>query len=164
MAKQILVPLKRDERVEDVIPYIERIVQPGMKVKFLLRYPLDGFDLALRASRAAGETGVGDLTEIRKIAAAYTWENQQRAAAVKVFPACAPLQKKGAEVCVDVYTGSLRRIVRSHVSSGDVHLVVTWAGIGPGIMSFLRGAASKFGLAKRTAYSPMRLVYPSTVL
>ncbi len=39
MARQILVPVKRSE----VIPYIERIAAPGMKVVFLLRYPVDGF-------------------------------------------------------------------------------------------------------------------------
>lgn len=85
MAKQILVPLKKEDGMEEVIPYIERIVQPGMRVVFLVRYPLDGFDLALRASRATAETGVGDPAEVRKIAATYTWEGQQRAAAARAL-------------------------------------------------------------------------------
>lgn len=39
MAGQLIVPLKRHEHVADVVPYLEKIGQPGMKVVFLLPLP-----------------------------------------------------------------------------------------------------------------------------
>jgi hypothetical protein len=36
MAKEILVPIKGKEGIEDIIPYIERVVQPGTKVIFVI--------------------------------------------------------------------------------------------------------------------------------
>jgi hypothetical protein len=35
MAEQILVPLKRNDRVEEMIPYIEKVTRLGMGVVFL---------------------------------------------------------------------------------------------------------------------------------
>jgi hypothetical protein len=161
MGKQILVPLKKEDRMEDVLPYINEIVQPGTKVQFLIRYDAD-FETALRASRAVCEAEVRDPAAFSRIAAMYSWEGQRLAAAAKVLPACKSLREKGAEVAVDVYTGSLRRMVRSYVATGDVHLVVTKSGIGSAIGNLLSGAASVFGL-RLSGYRPVRLVHPSTV-
>ena len=36
MAEQVLVPLKRNDRVEEIIPYVEKVTRPGMEVGFLL--------------------------------------------------------------------------------------------------------------------------------
>src|SRR5215475_8304661 len=41
MAAQILVALERDDRVEEIIPYIEQITQPGIEVVFLTPYHID---------------------------------------------------------------------------------------------------------------------------
>ena len=38
MAPQILVALKSEDRLSQMIPYIEKIAQPGMKVVFLIRF------------------------------------------------------------------------------------------------------------------------------
>ena len=162
MGKQILVPLKKEDRMEDVVPYMEELVQPGMKVQFLIRYDA-GFDMALRASRAARESGVRDPAAFRKIAAMYSWEGQQRSAAAKVLPACESLREKGAEIFVDVYAGSLRRMVRSYTATGDVHLVVTKSGIGSAIGDLLSGAASVFGVRQAGYHRPVYLVHPSAV-
>ena len=161
MGKQILVTLKKEDRMEDVLPYIHEIIQPGTKVQFLVRNDA-GFDMALRASRATREAEVRDPAAFRKITAMYSWEGQQKSAAAKVLPACESLRAKGAEVAVDVYTGSLRRMVRSYTATGDVHLVMTKSGIGSAIGNLLSGAASVFGL--RTGfYRPVCLAHPSTV-
>jgi len=42
MSKKILVPLGQYNRTEEMIPYIEKVARPGMKVVFLMRYPVDG--------------------------------------------------------------------------------------------------------------------------
>ena len=154
MAKQILVPISRNDRVKEMIPYVERVTNPGMKVVFLVRYPVDGFDEYIRAGRATGETGTPNLEEIKKIAARYTWESQQQLARQKVFPACDTLQKKGAEVTVDVYTGSLRKAVKSYALSGEVHLIMTHAGFWQIISRSLKNLVSVLRSSKRPSFSP----------
>ena len=59
MAKQILVPLTKGDRVEEIISYVEKVAQPGMKVVFLLRYPGEdlGTMLPLCAKMEGGMTG-----------------------------------------------------------------------------------------------------------
>ena len=48
MNKKILVPLGQYDRSEEMIPYIENVARPGMKVVFLMRYRLDGIRLHKR--------------------------------------------------------------------------------------------------------------------
>ncbi len=154
MAKQILVPISRNDRVKEMIPYVERVTNPGMKVVFLVRYPVDGFDEYIRAGRATGETGTPNPEEIKKIAARYTWESQQQQARQRVFPACHALQRKGAEVTVEVYAGSLRKAVKSYALTGDVHLMMANAGIGRVISRSLKNLVSALRLSKRPSFAP----------
>ncbi len=154
MAKQILVPLKRDDQVEAIIPNIERIAQPGMRVVFLLRYPLDGFQAHIRAGRATGETGIPKPAVVRTIVESYSLESQQRLARQRVFPACDALQKKGAEVAVDVYTGNLGDAVKSYTAKGDVHLILQRAGIGHLISRFINDMISVLRSEERPSSSP----------
>ena len=51
-------------------------------------------------------------------------EEQRLSAEHKVFLALEALLKRGIEITVDVYTGSLRRAVKSYTCKGDVHLIV----------------------------------------
>jgi len=154
MAKQILVPISRNDRVKEMIPYVERVALPGMKVVFLVRYPVDGFDEYIRAGRATGEIGIPKPEKVRNIAARYTWESQQQQARQKVFPACAALQQKGAEVTVEVYTGSLRKAVKSYALTGDVHLIMAHAGIGRVISRSLKNLFSILRSSRRPSFSP----------
>jgi len=164
MAKQILVPITRNDRVKGIIHCVERIAQPGMKVVFLLQFPLDGFDGHLRAARVTEETAIYNPTEVRKIAEGYTWESQQRLAQQKVLPTCETLQKKGAEVAVDVYTGSLGKAVRSYELKGDIHLIMQRAGIGHIISRFLNSTISALRSSKRPSPSPVFLTHPCNLL
>ena len=154
MVKQILVPLSRNDRVKEMIPYVERAAIPGMKVVFLLRYPVDGFDEYIRAGRATDETVTPNPETIKNIAVRYSWESQQQQARQRVFPACHALQKKGAEVTVDVYTGSLRKAVRRYALNGEIHLILAHAGIGRVISRSLKNLFSILRSSKRPSFSP----------
>jgi len=43
MSKKILVPLKKHDRIEEIVPYLEEVTQPGTNVVFLIHYPVNGF-------------------------------------------------------------------------------------------------------------------------
>ncbi len=154
MVKQILIPISRNDRVKEMIPYVERVAHPGMKVVFLLRYPVDGFDEYIRAGMATGETGIPNPEKVRKIGERYSMDSQQQMARQKVFPACHALQKKGAEVTVDVYTGSLRRAVKDYARRGGVHMILQRAGIGHLVSRTFNDMISVIRSVKRPSFSP----------
>lgn len=158
MNKEILVAMKSQDRIEDIIPCLEKVAQPGTKVTFLLRYPVDGF---AQANEVSGRAAA--LAEARRLAKHYSWEENQKRAERKVLPALEALQRKGGEVTVDLYAGSLRKAIKSHAVKGDVHSIMTRAGIGHWITSFFNGTNSVLRLFKRPSFSPVLLIQPRGV-
>ena len=163
MAKQILVSLRRDDRVEEIIPYVEKVAQPGMKVIFLMRYSGEDFGtmLPLWAKMEGGVTG--SLAATRQLADIYSWKGNVQRAKQKVSPASEVLKRKGVDVDVAVYAGSLRKAVRGYTVNGDVDLIVTPAGMGTRIARFLSGTISLMQAFKRANFSPAVLIHPTTL-
>ena len=154
MRKKILVPLAQNERAEEMIPYIERVARPGMNVVFLVRYPADGFIWTKE------EYGMRAALQAKELVNYYSWENNLENANRMVSPVCEALRAKGVEATVDVYAGSLKKAVRSHTASGDVHLIMQRAGIGQRIAGFLDGSSSLFELFKQPTVSTVLLTHP----
>jgi hypothetical protein len=154
MNKKILVPLGQNDRAEEIIPYVEKVARPGMEVVFLVRYPVDGFIWAKE------EFGMKAALEAKKLVHYYSWEENLHRAAEKLSSACAVLRPKGIEVAVDLYAGNMRSAVRDYTAKGDIHLIVTRAGIGQRIAGFLNGSNSLFDLFRRPAVSPVLLIHP----
>lgn len=149
MNKKILVPLAQNDRAEDMIPYFEKVARPGMKVLFLVRYPVDGFIWAKE------EYGMRAALKARELVNYYSWEGNLEKAKRQVASACEALLAKGIDAAVDIYAGSLKKAVRGHARNGDVHLIITKAGMGNWITTLLDGAVSIFRLFKRPTFSPV---------
>ncbi|HSE91597.1 MAG TPA: hypothetical protein VLJ79_35700 [Candidatus Binatia bacterium] len=158
MNKKILVPLGQYDRSEEMIPYIENVARPRMQVVFLVRYPVDGFIWAKE------EYGVRAALEAKKLVNYYSWEGNLENAQKQVAPACEALRAKGIEAAVDVYAGSLKKAVRSHMLNGDVHLIMTRAGIGDWLAKLFDGTTSVFKWFKRPSFSPVLLINPRTLV
>jgi hypothetical protein len=154
MNKKILVPLGQYDRSDEMIPYVENVARAGMKVVFLVRYPVDGFIWAKE------EYGMKAALEARKLVTHYSWEENLGRAEKEVAPACESLRAKGIEATVDLYAGSLKKAVRSHTSNGDVHLIMTCAAMDNWIGRLLDGAMSIFRSFKRPSFSPVLLINP----
>ena len=154
MSKKILVPLAQNDRAEEMIPYVERVARPGMSVVFLVRYPAAGFIWTKE------EYGMRAALQARELVNYYSWENNLENANRMVSPVCEALRAKGVEATVYVYAGSLKKAVRSHTASGDVHLIMQRAGIGQRIAGFLDGSSSLFELFKRPTVSTVLLTHP----
>jgi hypothetical protein len=116
-----------------MIPYIENVARPAMKVVFLTRYPMDGFIWGKE------KYGMRAALEAEKLAKYYSWEGNVEKAKQQVTPACEALRAKGIEADIDVYAGSLKKAVRSHTLNGDVHLIMTRAGIGDPVRRYSSG-------------------------
>ena len=68
MNKKILVPLGQYDRSDEMVPYIENVARPGMKVVFLVRYLVDGVDWRKE------EYGMRAALGARKLVNYYSWE------------------------------------------------------------------------------------------
>jgi hypothetical protein len=154
MNKEVLVRMKRNDRVEDFIPYVENVARPGMKVVFMIPYPVDG----LRCSTE--ELGHKAIVEGKSLANYYTWDANLRTAKDRISTAFKVLPTKGIEVGVDLYAGSMRSVIRNHAAKGNVHLIVTRAGIADWIARLFDGAISVFKWFKRSSFSPVLLINP----
>lgn len=176
MAEQILVLLKRNDRVEEIIPYVEKVTQPGMRVVFLVPNPVDRLNwwrdrrIFMEAERW--------IRLAEGLPAMYPWENR-RCLGEKSFSQCAstlgrtagacvkrgssrsakPL-RKGLEVSAVLYTGSLRKALSNYALNRDVRLILVRGGIGLWITRFMLGMIPIFGLFKRIESAPMILLRP----
>jgi hypothetical protein len=165
MGSQILVALKSEDRLGQMIPYIEEIAQPGMKVVFLI-----GFRPQAATSRALRYNSLGfncfeDLRSAGELAGSpnenvdEAMEQPSLSAEHKVFLALERLHKRGVEVAVDVYLGSLKRVMKNYLREGNVHFIMKRAGTGSAVMQFVRRAFPIFGSFNRRTFSPVLLLH-----
>jgi hypothetical protein len=154
MDKKILVPVGRDERGEEMIPYVEKVGQPGMKVLFLVRYLVDG----IRWQKE--KYGMSAALEAREMAHQYTWEANLVKARQKLAPACEALRAKGIEADVELYAGSVKKAIRSLTVGGDVQLILTCGGVWQRLVGFLSGNNSLSDLWRRPGPTPVLLIKP----
>ena len=157
MKKLILVPLKRNDRAEDLLPYVEEVARPGMKAVFMVPYPVDGF----RWSHE--EIGRKAIEEGKRLANYYTWDTNLRKASELIASVVEALSAKDIEVAVDLYAGSMRRAVRDYAVKGDVHLIVTRASVGNWLERLLDAVASAFRSLMRPSFAPVMLINPRTL-
>jgi hypothetical protein len=158
MNKKILVPLGQYDRSEEMIPYIEKVARPGMKVVFLMRYPVDG----LRWQKE--EYGMKAALEAKGLVNYYSWEGNLEKAQKQAAPACENLRAKGIEAAVEVYAGSLKKAVRSHTANGDVNLIMTRVAVDNWIGRLFDGTMSVFRSFKRPSISPVMLINPRAIV
>ena len=110
MTGQILVPLRRGDRIEDAIPYLEQIACPGCRVILLIHYSVEGLDWFQSKSTTP------------------VIEEQKPVGERQTFLALEPLRERGVTVALDIYAGPLRKVVKQYTLRGDIDLVMIVAG------------------------------------
>ena len=161
MAEKILVPLKRHDRVEEVIPYIERVTRPGVSVVFLLHHPVNGLKW-LQAYCGIMQCGLDNALMLRKMVESYSVKTRRQLAQQKVFQTCQALHRLGVKTAVEVYSGNLTKNLKSYLSEGDADVILMRSGMGQGIRRFLRWTLSVCGLFRPRASQSVLLLYPRT--
>ena len=164
MAPQILVALRSEDRLSEMVPHIEEIAQPGMKVVFLIGFR----PLAASKTPRYSSLGLRSLEDPRfdgdvekpmfageNISGTPLMEEQRLATEHKVFLALEALHKKGVEILVDVYAGSLKRVVKNYTRKGNVHFIVKRLGKVSAMMQFVRRAFPIFSEFKQRTFSPI---------
>jgi hypothetical protein len=90
----------------------------------------------------------------------HLMENQRLAAEHKVFLALEALLKRRVELTVDLYKGSLGRVVKNYTRKGDVHLIMMRARRTL-MTEFCHKVLSVFGLAKHPTFFPILVSHPA---
>jgi hypothetical protein len=167
MGPQILVALKSEDRLSQMIPHVEKIAQPGMKVVFLIRFSpqaapkMPHKSLGLRCledPRSEWELEKPRFTG-ENIRETQSMEEQRLSAEHKVFLALEALLKRGIEITVDIYTGSLKKVMKNYTRKGNVHFLVRRLGKIPAMMQFVRRAFPIFGSLNGRTFSPVLLLH-----
>lgn len=160
MTRQMLVLLRRSDRIEQLLPYIEQLARPGLKVVFLVHYRLARCKeltdelLAIHADiQPEFLPGRSREDNVKK---------RIRLAEKQLCIAREVLNKRGIEVAVSVYAGSLLRLMREYTKKEDIYLVIMRQGGGSRITLALRQIAALFRLFKPQTLPPMLLFCPST--
>jgi hypothetical protein len=114
VAKQIVVPLKRHDRIEEIVPYLEEIAKPGMRVLFLVPFGVESW-ACLRDHWITMESPILAGKEIKA---------QKGSAEHGILAARDALRKMGVEIAVEIYAGSLKKVISSYTANGDIHLSI----------------------------------------
>ena len=129
MAAQILVALKSEDRLSQMIPYIEKVAQPGMKIVFLIGFrpkaasKLPYNSLAFKGLEDVRFGGTGE-TDVRGRKYQRDAVDGGAKALGRTQGVSRPrgLAQKGIEITVDVYAGSLKRVVKNYTGKGECSL------------------------------------------
>lgn len=158
---QIIVPLRGSDRIEQFLPYIVQVVQPGMKIVFLVNFGTSRFNeltdrllaihTGIQPAFLPGQSEEGIVEDVRRSA-------QQR-----VLFACQTLREKGVAVDVNIYSGRLRRVLRDYLEKEDVYLVMMRPNLDR-IAAYLGRIGSAFRSFKPATVPPVLLLYPSHIV
>ena len=156
MAEKILVPLKKHDPIEEIVPYVEKVAKSGASVVFLVHHPVSGFRW-LQAYCGIAEGGLEKCLAVRQMIESYSPKTRRQLAQRRVFQTCEALHGMGLNITVEVYTGSLRKTLKSYANNGIAQLLIMRPGIGQRIMSALHGAVSISSVFSRSFSSTLLL-------
>jgi hypothetical protein len=160
MKEQILVPLKRRDQIEEVMPYVEKIVGPGMTVIFLIRSSSGNWPRmeAFLATMHTGNTAVLPNYEAKL---QFEYERERRLAEERLEAFNQKLGRKGVQAHVRIYPGGLSRILRNFTRHGNIRLVVIPAGGSSLWIRLLEALRSSLGLIRQPSVCPVLLFHPN---
>jgi hypothetical protein len=159
MAAKILVPLNRHDQIEEIIPYIEKVAEPGASIVFLVHHPVNGFKW-VQAYCGIAQCGLEKTFAVRRMIESYSLKTRMQLAQRRVFQTCAALYDMGLNIGVDVYTGSLRKTLKSYENNGDTQLLIMRPGIAQRIMSFLHWVDAIGTMVRGPTTSSVLLLHP----
>jgi hypothetical protein len=157
---QIIVPLRGSDRIEQFLPHIVQVVQPGMHIVFLVNFGTSRFK-ELTDSLLAIHTGIQPVFLPGQSESGIV-ENARRSAQERAFAACQSLRQRGVTVAVNVYSGRLRRVLNDYLEKEDVYLVMMRPNLDR-VAAYLGKIGSAFRSFKPATVPPVLLLHPSNI-
>lgn len=160
MQHQILVPVKRRNQIKHVIPYLDEIAEPGMKVVFLVWSSACIWPW-MNGHLTAMHTGNLAALQNWEVVWRYDVERQQRLAEQIVARSAEGLRRRGVEMEVQIYSGGLRTILEHSTRAGNVRLVIIPVRDAFGLIRLGRLLWNAFTLMNRPGFSRVVLLHPN---
>ena len=156
MSGQIFVPLRKRDRVEEIMPFLTLLARPEMRVVFLVPYreKVSWMEVQLTAM----QTGPRAITAITALTANASREAHLRWVEERIRPAREALQQKGTTIILQCYAGSLRKDMRSLSNSGTDTIVLLSKG--EIIRNFIAHIKNFWGFFRTDHTTPILLLRP----
>lgn len=154
MKRQILVPLKGRDHVEEIMPYLEDIAQPDTTIVFLIHFGTNRFtELAAQ------------LLEIQSgMPAKFSSDagSTQFILTHRVTRAGGELRDRSVNVEVKFYSGQLQRILRQCIEDGAIQTVIMRPRVNRA-RRWVQNLLAALRLAKPSPDIPVVLCHPSNI-
>lgn len=124
MEEMILVHVKRNDKVEEIRSYVEKLATLGKHVTFLVPYPVESWLTWLQDHCISADDRRRAQSDGREINDRYCWDTQRILAEQMLSPCREALKEKGVETSVKLYTGSLKRTLKEYNADGDLCLLL----------------------------------------
>lgn len=147
MGDYILVPLKTNDRIEEIIPRIEEVAQAGMTVIFLTPYQANGL---LKNRQMRSELSTKGMPTDRSTLTKYSYDKQRRLADERVSFARKAFHGRGIEVIAYVYMDRLRRLLKRYRRNGRIHRVLMRRKNSIPMIGFFHGIVALFSSFTRS--------------
>jgi hypothetical protein len=159
MKDQILVPLKRRNQMEEVMPYLDKIAKPEMNVVFLIHSSCGNWP-RMEAHLTAMHTGHSAALQNCEAILRFADERQKQLAEETLERFSQGLRRRGIQTQLKIYRGSLKRILRSSTRNGNVRLVVMPAAGPSPWVRLLQAVGSAFGPIRQAPHCSVLLLHP----
>ena len=158
MQEAILVPVDPCDPVEEIVPWVESIAKPGMRVVFLVRAVARNWE-RLNAHITAIQTGSVIALQTCGTRERTNLEQEKQSAEAKLAAVCHNFRSKGLETEVKVYAGGLKKALATLTKHENVRFVMM-SGARINLLARLIGLVARFfNPFKRPGFSPVVLVH-----
>jgi hypothetical protein len=159
MARQILVSVRSEDELGEIIPYLEKIAKLGMKIIFLvhsMKHEGSSEDDCVSLGSDLEPEGPHAQPQATR---SLEPQHHKLLTKEKILPACPALLKMGVGISVDVYARSLTRAIGKYTARSAVDVLVMPAGNSLKILKFLHTKFSFRRLFQTTPASPLFVSY-----
>jgi hypothetical protein len=161
MNRQVLVPLKKGDRIEEILPYVEDVAQSGTKVIFLVHLGTNRFK-ELAGQLLAIQSGLPVNFNTENVAS----ENRAPGLSIRektIRRVTQELHYRGVTIEVKFYSGSLARLVRECMGTEPIQFVMLRSAQSR-VLGWLHAIAHVLKIAKPSLKIPVLLLHPNDVV
>lgn len=157
MQEAILVPVDPCDPVEQIVPWVESIAKPGMRVVFLVRSVAGNWE-RLNAHITAIQTGNVITLQTCGARERAELEQEKQSAEAKLAVVSEDLRQKGLETEVRIYAGGLRKTLASLDKSENVRFLLMPTGGASPVARGIQRIVRLFNPVTPPRLSPLLLI------
>ena len=157
MREAILVPIDQCDPLEQIVPWVESIAKPGMRVVFLVRSSVNNWAW-IYAHVTAIQTGNVIALQTCNAQERARLEEEQQSAELKLAALRDSMRRKGLETEVKIYAGGLRKTLANLDKSENIRFLLMPTGSTGPVVRALERIVRLFIPVTHPRFSPLLLI------